>query len=135
MKKTVYILRGLPGSGKSTVAKALGGLVCSTDDFRYDEKGNYVFDPDKNEEHHRQNFERFKRGLELGVDRIVVDNTNTRRWEYEHYEAAAIEAGYEVHILTVGNPKSAVEIAKSAARNVHRVPLETVKRMAVRFEF
>lgn len=46
-EKLLILLRGLPGSGKSTKAKKLAGstgLVYSTDDF-FMVKGEYVYDP------------------------------------------------------------------------------------------
>ena len=48
--KKLFLVRGLPGSGKSTFAKALVGsdfLVCEADKFFYDKEGNYNFDATK----------------------------------------------------------------------------------------
>jgi adenylate kinase family enzyme len=58
--KTLILMRGLPGSGKSTKAKILAGekgLVFSTDDF-FMVGDKYVFDPQMIGEYHERNYER-----------------------------------------------------------------------------
>ena len=44
MEKILYIVRGIPGSGKSTFAKTLGGQHFEADMYFIDESGNYKFD-------------------------------------------------------------------------------------------
>ena len=41
--KTLYIVRGVPGSGKSTFAKSIGGIHIEADQF-FMENGKYNFD-------------------------------------------------------------------------------------------
>ena len=49
----IFILRGLPGSGKSTVAKQIKqvygdlALICSADDFRMTDSGEYFWKPEE----------------------------------------------------------------------------------------
>jgi len=53
--KTLIIMRGLPGSGKSTKAKLFAGekgLIYSTDDF-FIIDGKYIYDPTKIVEYHQ----------------------------------------------------------------------------------
>ena len=45
--KTLIILRGCPGSGKSTFAKTLGGAHFETDMYFVSDDGTYNFDPSK----------------------------------------------------------------------------------------
>ncbi len=66
-KKIVYIMRGVPGSGKSTVAKEIAhpdGAIHSTDTKFIDEHGIYRFDSEKKGEYHDQNFADFCKSLE-----------------------------------------------------------------------
>ena len=45
--KNLYLLRGLPGSGKSTLSTQLGGSHFETDKYFVGENGEYNFDPSK----------------------------------------------------------------------------------------
>ena len=46
MNKNLYLLRGIPGAGKSTLAKQLGDSHFETDGF-FMVDGEYKFDPTK----------------------------------------------------------------------------------------
>ena len=49
MEKVLYIVRGIPGSGKSTFAKSLGGTHFEADMF-FMKNGEYKYDMFKNKE-------------------------------------------------------------------------------------
>ena len=146
MAKICYILRGLPGTGKSMLAEVLrdtlhpkwvrAGAIFSTDDlFMVD--GEYQFDPTKLGEYHAQNLEnatRFMFGNQSAEKVIcVIDNTNTQHWEYEKYVEAAKENGFMVQVITVDWKRE--DIPLYAERNSHGVPEEAIQRMADRCEY
>nr|XP_048275151.1 NEDD4-binding protein 2-like 1 isoform X4 [Myodes glareolus] len=62
-RKHLYLLRGLPGSGKTTLAREMQrdfprAMIFSTDDFFFREDGAYEFNPDFLEEAHEWNQKR-----------------------------------------------------------------------------
>ena len=125
----VYIMRGLPGSGKSTKARELVGpvgLVCSTDDFFTKADGKYAYDRSRIREAHAWNQARFRSGVRAKVPRIAVDNTNTLPWQWQPYERFAREHGYAVELVVVDASLTDEELAE---RNLHGVPLDTIRQM------
>lgn len=139
--RQVIIMRGLPGSGKSTRAREIHDIltdlglsvtVRSTDDqFMVD--GVYRFDPAKISLYHLRNQTLAERDLSAGVNVVIIDNTNSQRWEMEPYERMAKRHGVPVRIITVGEftPEA---VSLYALRNTHGVLLDAVRRMAKRFE-
>ena len=139
MTKICYILRGLPGTGKSMLANALGNEVSifSTDSY-FMVDGEYQFDPSKLGEYHKRNLddatafmERF--GPYTNRASCVIDNTNTQHWEYEKYEEVAKENGFMVQVITV--EWNIDHIPLYAKRNSHSVPEDAIYRMAERWEY
>ena len=124
----VTILRGIPGSGKSTWAKQNRKFVpvCSADDFWYGDPENpheYRFDFRKLGEAHGACLRKFVHLTSLGSD-VVVDNTNTTAVEMAPYIAWGLAQGYEVEIIRIDCPTHV-----AAQRNIHGVPLDSVHRM------
>lgn len=133
--KQLFIMRGLPGQGKSHIAKILAKgmlnhIILSADDLRItDDK--YQFIPE-HEPYIWDEFERlFQNAIEEGIPNIIIDNTNLLRIKYESYKRDAIEAGYMVHEIIVGD----FNIEKSYERGTHEVPLLTLENMKKVFEF
>lgn len=130
--KIVYIMRGVPGSGKSTFARILAneaGVIHSTDDYFY-KNGEYVFDPSLLSEYHDQNFAAFCKSLQKGISIVICDNTNTRCWHFERYTEVAARAGYLVALVVMPHPDP--EIA--AIRTVHSVPSHVISQMISEWE-
>ena len=129
MNKELFLLRGLPGAGKSTLAKMLVGDkdYChkEADMYFIDGDGNYKFDFSLIKEAHDwcQGEVEFLMKYE---HRIVVSNTFTQEWEMQAYYDLAESYGYRVHSLIVENRHGGV--------NSHNVPEETLEKMKQRFE-
>lgn len=125
MSQTLYVLQGIPGSGKSWLAmlmfRAMGMLaeVCSTDwYFSNPETGVYEFDPKKLGVNHQKNYERACAAMNEGKT-VILDNTNIHCWECRDYVRHAQSLGMSVVFIRVtGNFKS-----------IHGVPTEAIERM------
>ena len=125
MEKTIILLRGLPGSGKSTTAKTFGLPTFEADDFFY-EDGEYKFDHSKIRDAHKSCQDRVRFAMENGINKLIVSNTFTEEWEMEYYFNLANELNYRVTSLIVEN--------RHGNKSVHDVPQETINRMNNRFD-
>jgi predicted kinase len=128
--KTLYIVRGLPGSGKSTFAKTLGGTHFETDNF-FMVDGEYKFDGSKIKEAHNWCQNSVNSAMILNNtaglnETIVVSNTFTQEWEMKPYFEMAETYGYRVFSIIVENRHGGV--------NQHNVPEEVLNSMKNRFE-
>ena len=68
--KQLILLRGLPGSGKSTFANLLGGIHVEADQY-FMQDGEYKFDASKLKQAHNWCKLRVEHSMEDGVDKIV----------------------------------------------------------------
>jgi 2',3'-cyclic-nucleotide 3'-phosphodiesterase len=128
--KNVIILRGISGSGKSTYTAAHfpTAFVASADKF-FERGGTYKFDPAKLGTAHAWCASVFEYALRRGDETVVVDNTNTKLWEFKGYLDLAAKYGYDVTVIRLKvDPKVA------AARNLHGVPADKVQQMQDRFQ-
>jgi len=142
--KTVIVMRGISGSGKSSIAQQLAPnwAICSTDNY-FMVGGEYKFDRSKLGEYHKLNFESFCKFLTDGISTVIVDNTNVKRKEFQKYIDKAKENGYEVVEVTIGNPwrqngdMRFIDwdyVDKCIIRNAHAVPADTIRQQARNFE-
>ena len=129
--KILYLLRGLPGSSKSTLAKQLGGTHFETDNYFLDDNKNYKFDGSKLREAHQWCQDLVSDAMLLNHttghnDTIVVSNTFTKEWEMKPYIDMAKDWEYRVFSIIVENRHGGV--------NQHGVPDEKLQQMNDRFE-
>lgn len=134
MDKVLYIVRGVPGSGKSTYAKSLMAGKESVshwetdfwfmDDNWGDEEPVYKFDPTKLGEYHRECQRAVCCDMQDEVETIIVSNTFIRKWEADMYFMLAKLWGYRVVVYRMNNEYG----------NVHGVPQDKVNIMKANME-
>jgi len=129
--KTLILLRGLPGAGKSTFAQLFKTLYWfEADKYFEDEDGNYHFDGSKIKDAHQWCKNRVESAMNAPNgypgELIVVSNTFTQEWEMNSYYELAKQYGYQVHSIIVENRHGGI--------NEHGVPDDKLKQMKDRFE-
>lgn len=145
MNRKVFILRGLPGSGKSTwAARKLEEYpdhftrprIRSADDY-FQTRDGYKFDPTKLQEAHNECLLCYTKDICDGYYKadkynqfdIILDNTNTTALEIAPYLRVAQAFGWDVEIV-----EFPCTLHDSLSRNIHDVPLRTIERMRDRME-
>jgi ABC-type lipoprotein export system ATPase subunit len=131
--KELIIIRGVPGSGKSTMAlymwdgdrsAGMSAVVLEADMFMLNENGNYQFDGTRLKECHQKCQQFTCMEMVRQTERIYVANTFVKKWEADAYYALAKVWGYTVRIYRLeGN-----------FENTHGVPQDRVDIMRANME-
>jgi len=126
-RKTLILIRGLPGSGKTSFAELLSEdgkyPVFSVDSyFTNKDTGEYRFNYKENHLAYKECEQNAKQAMESSVEKIFVDNTFTLDWEIEPYFKLASSYGYSVFTLTLEN--------RHNGENVHELTDEQLIKMA-----
>lgn len=118
--RNLILVRGLPGSGKSTFAHLISDTVFEADMFFINVFGEYCFDKDLLSKAHQWCQAQVMDAMIEQKPLIVVSNTFCRKWEMLVYVKLAEIYGYQVTEVTMTQP---------VRRNVHGVPEEVIERM------
>lgn len=127
----LILVRGLPGSGKTSLAKVLSEdgkyPVYSVDDYFTDpETGNYTFIYSENHKAYKQCELNCREQMKTGRLKIFIDNTFTLEWELEPYFKLASEFNYRVFVITVEH--------RHEGKNSHQITDDQLKKMAEKYK-
>ncbi|XP_039396097.1 NEDD4-binding protein 2 isoform X2 [Mauremys reevesii] len=135
--QVLVLLRGVPGSGKSFLARTLlednpSGIILSTDDYFY-KNGQYQYDANCLGEAHEWNRKQAKEAFEKRISPIIIDNTNIQAWEMKPYVALSQQYKYKV-MFREPDTWWKFKPKELERRNIHGVSKEKIKRMLERYE-
>jgi predicted kinase len=123
-QKDLIIVRGIPGSGKTTFASLLSNDVCCADDYHMVD-GEYKWKAENQGYAHKSCQNKCKAQMESGKPTVVVANTSTTIKEMNPYIDMAETYGYRVFTVIVENRHGGI--------NEHNVPSDTLNAMEKRF--
>lgn len=152
--KVVYLMRGLPSSGKSHLARKLVGnvgVLLETDQFFYRDNGDgtqsFHYSEAQLPAARQWVFEKFREALAEARSPIVLDRGNGLNAETRRFAQYAVDQGYRVELkepdspwwqeikeLMRGRPSTNPLLDQWALRlsqmslETHRVPLDTIQK-------
>lgn len=120
----LYLIRGWPGSGKTTKAKELlqvgkVDVYYEADMFFESPVLGYTFDASKLWQAHAWCVRKTREALEQGLN-VAVSNTFIKLWELQQY----IDLGFPYEIIE----------CRGVYHNTHGVPVEKVISMRAKYE-
>ena len=129
VKKSLVIVRGVPGAGKSTFAELISGgdtdIICTADDY-FMQDGEYKWDAAKLGEAHKSCQEKCESLMQKSARLVIVANTSVRGQDFEPYMKLAEQYGYQTFSVIVEN--------RHGNDNVHNVPDDKVESMKRKFQ-
>jgi predicted kinase len=128
MEKILVIVRGIPGSGKTSFADDMsenGKYPVFSADMFFEKDGKYNFDGSKLGLAHEWCQGMVKSNMAIGKEKIFVANTFTTEEEIKPYMEMAKRNNYKVYSIIVEN--------RHGNSNIHNVPDEIITKMKGRF--
>ena len=135
MVKTLCIIRGIPGSGKTTKAIELkksiypDSVIFEADQF-FEKEGSYNFDASKLHYAHIECKQNTETSLINNIKTVIVSNTFTTLKELKPYFELAKQYNYCIVVYELPH----APVIEGTQKNIHNVPEETISRMLKRWQ-
>ncbi|XP_031427662.1 NEDD4-binding protein 2-like 1 [Clupea harengus] len=135
-KKTLYILRGLPGTKRSRKARNIqdecGGKIISAKDYFRDDDGFIErIDPKQLNDAHIWARGRALQAMDQGVDPIIIDNTNLSLWEMYPYVLMGFHRGYWIEFIAMTRDATLGRLYWNCGR---KIPFKKLESMSARYQ-
>jgi len=121
----LLVCRGMPGSGKTTLARCLCDETYSNDDYFATCEGKYAWDSKKMPHAANQCYNRVKMALENGVKRVAVANVFAEDGDVQEYIDLGRRYNYRVHVICCEN--------RHGGESVHGIEEKSIERMREKF--
>lgn len=133
---SIFIIRGVPGSGKTTLAnKIISKLlecnrdllvkICETDRFHINNDGIYDFKPKLLGAFHLKNVDDVRLHMAMKYNVIIISNTSIEKDHYSPYINLAKEFKYNINIIWKESPS----LEDANKRCIHGVPASKIEEM------
>ena len=119
----LYAIRGLPGSGKTTLAKLFDLKFYEADQY-FENFNNNKFDHSLIKKAHQNCFDNVKKELQKG-NSVIVSNTMTSEEEVLEYHNLANKLNVKFVSMVLENRHNGI--------SVHDVPQSSIEQMQKRF--
>ena len=134
--KTMILIRGLSGSGKTMLADLLQGNLDGRADITVDEffttTSGYNFQVEKLKDAHEWCKEETEKLLQDEWEAVIVHNTFTRKWEVDPYIEMGTKHGYRIQVINLYD--AGLNDKELSERCAHNVSPSTISRQRKRWE-
>lgn len=131
-EKIVYIIRGVPGSGKKHLVYHMEHeqtdtySLCDKNDYFVSEGGEFKFDGKNIARAENYSKMRFLNSIHSGINRIYVIGYFNELWMYEEYKKLAEMNNYEVKVIEITCP-DVEHLRHFNKRNIYKPPFSKSK--------
>ena len=130
----LILVRGIPGSGKSTVAQQIRKHAPNTkhyeaDAFFTNSQGEYTFKSSLIKAAHNWCQSKTEKALKDGDD-VIVSNTFSQIWEMQTYLDMGLKYNCNIQVYEL----SPEPVLQGKQKNIHSVPDDTILKMLKRWE-
>lgn len=120
----LFLIRGLPGSGKTTLAKSMKCTAHIEADQWFESNPKIFWTKTAAEAAHKWCRDSVRHFLECPQATVVVANTFIRKSHVREYQELARALGHKTCVIT----------CRGTWKSVHNVPQETLERMKQNWE-